>query len=238
MVTKIFIPFFSGYRYLTNMDEAGCRASCLLEDTCLAVQYSSDTRGCKLLDTTRRSVEEKSTSKIIVFLPRLQREKDTLVFYNLKVKTDQLPRRSEIAGNITQCNASCSQDAFCAAFVFCNPDAGSWCATSKNCLLYSKQQVTAVEKDENEDSLMYFVWKNYDLITDNGGVQGNRRKRRGVQDGERKDVWPALTSMTNPSLAGADSWVFMGMVASNLGLSEWNITELSSLVFFCSVNRL
>ena len=169
------------------MDEAGCRASCLLEDTCLAVQYSSDTRGCKLLDTTRRSVEEKSTSKIIVFLPRLQREKDTLVFYNLKVKTDQLPRRSEIAGNITQCNASCSQDAFCAAFVYCFPFAGSWCETSKNCLLYSKQQVTAVEKDENEYSVMYFVWKNYaDLVTDNGD-QGKRRKRRVVQS-ERKDV--------------------------------------------------
>ena len=172
------------------MDEAGCRASCLLEDTCLAVQYSSDTRGCKLLDSAERWVEDKPTSKIIVFLPRLQRERDTLVFNNLKVKTHQLARRSEIAVNITQCNASCSQDAFCAAFVFCNRNAESWCEsnTSSNCLLYSKQQVAAVEKDVTDgDSVMYFVWKNYaDLGTDNG-VQGKRRKRR-VMQGERKDV--------------------------------------------------
>lgn len=188
VLTKIlFVLFFSGYRYLTNVDEAGCRASCLLEDTCLAVQYSTDTRGCKLLDTKPRSVEDKSTSKIVVFLPRLQREKDTLVFDDLKVKTDQQPRRSKIAGNITVCNVSCSQDAFCAAFVFCHRDAGSWChsKTSKNCLLYSKQQVAAVEKDEY--SVMYFVWKDYALVTDNGQVQVNRRKRRVVPD-KRKDV--------------------------------------------------
>ncbi|XP_068739532.1 uncharacterized protein [Montipora capricornis] len=176
-----------GYRYLTNMDEAGCRASCLLEDNCLAVQYSTDTRGCKLLDTKPRSVENKPTSKIVVFLPRLQRERDTLVFKNLKVKTDKQPRHSEIAGNITDCNASCSQDAFCAAFVFCYRDGGSWCETSMNCLLYSKQQVAAVEKDEEGYSWMYFVWKDYHLVTDNGRVQGNRRKRR-VVPGERKDM--------------------------------------------------
>ena len=172
---------------MTNVDEAGCRASCLLEDTCLAVQYSTDTTGCKLLNTEPRWVEDKATSKIVVFLPRLQREKDTLVLHDLKVKADQPPRRSEKAGNITVCNASCSQDAFCAAFVFCYRDSGSWCetSTSMNCLLYAKQQVAAVEKDEY--SVMYFVWKDYALVTDNGRVQVNRRKRKVVPD-ERKDV--------------------------------------------------
>lgn len=171
------------------MDEAGCRASCLLEDTCRAVQYSTETKGCKLLDAKRAWVEDKPTSKIIVFLPRLQRERNTLVFLNLKVKTDQQPRRSQIVGNISQCNASCSEDAFCAAFVFCYRAKGSWCesTTSMNCLLYSEQQVAAVEKDEKENSAMYFVWKNYSLVKDNGGVQGKRRKRKVVQD-ERKDV--------------------------------------------------
>ena len=169
------------------MDEAGCRASCLLEDTCLAVQYSTKTSGCKLLDTKETWVENKLTSKIIVFLPRLQRERDTLVFNYLKVKKDMQPRRSKSAGNITECNATCSQDAFCAAFVLCDRKAGSWCETAMNCLLYSEQQVAraAVEKDEN--SLMYFVWKNYDLVKDNGEGQENRRKRR-VVEGEEKDV--------------------------------------------------
>ena len=168
------------------MDEAGCRASCLLEDTCLAVQYSTETSGCKLLDTEMTSVEE-STSKIIVFITRLQRERKTLVFKYLKVKTDQLPRLSKKAVNSTQCNESCSQDAFCAAFVFCLPDAGSWCETSMNCLLYSEKQVAAVETDESMMSCMYFVWKNYDLAKGNGGDQEDRRKRRVVQD-ERKDM--------------------------------------------------
>ena len=182
-----FFSFFSGYRYLTDMDEAGCRASCLLEDTCLAVQYSTETSGCKLLDTEVTWVEDKSTSKIIIFLPRLQRERDTLVFKNLKVKTDQQARGSKKFDNITECNASCSQDAFCAAFVFCYPDAGSWCETAMNCLLYSEKQVAAVEKDKSEKSLMFFVWKNYHLVKDNGGDQEDRRKRRVVQD-ERKDM--------------------------------------------------
>jgi len=150
------------------------------------VQYSTDTRGCKLLDTKPRSAKEEPTSKIVVFLPRLQRERDTLVFNDLKVKTDQQARRSEIAGNITVCNMSCSQDAFCAAFVFCNRrDSESWCESAMNCLLYSKQQVAAVEKDEY--SVMYFVWKDYALVTDNGRVQVNKRKRRIVPN-ERKDV--------------------------------------------------
>ena len=171
---------------MSNVDEAECRASCLLEDSCLAVRYSSDTKGCKLLDAKwiYRSFEGKPTSKIVVFLPRLQRERGTLVFHDLKVKTIQQPRRSEMAGNITACNASCSQDAFCAAFVFCFPSVtGSWCETSKNCLLYSKQQVAAVEEDEY--SVMYFVWKDYARVTDNAQI--NRRKRRIISD-EKKDV--------------------------------------------------
>ena len=185
MVTKtLFLFLFSGYRYLSNVDEAGCRASCLLEDTCLAVQFSATTGGCKLLDTKPTRVEDEPTSKIVVFLTRLQRERNTLVFNELKVKTIQQPRRSEIAGNITECNSSCFQDAFCAAFVFCKPSmTGSWCETSKNCLLYSKQQVAAVEKDGS--SMMYFVWKDYAHVSDK--TQINRRKRR-VIPGEKKDV--------------------------------------------------
>lgn len=148
---------------MPNVDEAECRASCLLEETCLAVQYSADMRGCKLLDTTRRSIVAKRTSKIVVFLPRLQRERKTLVLNDLKVKTDQPPRHSLQAANMTVCNASCSQDAFCAAFVMCQQVPGSWCQTSKNCLLYSKQQLAAVERDENSE--MNFVWKDYALVT-------------------------------------------------------------------------
>ena len=171
---------------MTDIDETRCRAICLLEFACLAVQYSTKPRLCKLLGTKETSVENKLTSKIIVFLPRLQRERDTLVFNHLKVKTDIQPRFKS-AGNITECNATCSQDAFCAAFVLCDRKAGSWCETAMNCLLYSEQQVAraAVEKDEN--SLMYFVWKNYDLVKDNREGQGNRRKRR-VVEGEEKDV--------------------------------------------------
>ena len=184
MVTKTLLFFlFSGYRYLSNVDEAGCRASCLLEDNCLAVQFSATTRGCKLLDTTRTSVYGEPTSKIVVFLTRLQRERNNLVFFHLKVKTTQQPRRSEIAGNIMECNSSCFQDAFCAAFVFyISSVTGGWRKT-KNCLLYSKQQVAAVEEDKY--SVMYFVWKDYAHVTDKAQI--NRRKRRVILD-EKKDV--------------------------------------------------
>lgn len=172
-----------GYRYLRNIDEAGCRASCLLEDTCLAVQYSADTRGCKLLDTTPRYVEDSAkTSKIVLFLPRLQRERNNIVFNDLKVKTDLNPR-SKIKANITFCNESCFQDAFCAAFVFCEPSmTGSWCETSMNCLLYSKQQVAAVQEDEY--SVMYFVWKDYAHVKDKAQI--NRRKRKEIPYEKKK----------------------------------------------------
>ena len=177
----------SGYRYLPGSDEAECRASCLLEDTCLAVQYSTDIRGCKLLRTEKKTAVEDRMSKIVIFLPRLQREKKNLVFDHLKVKTDQQPRRSERAASITVCNGFCSHDAFCAAFVFCHRNAKSWCSsrTSKNCLLYSEQQVAAVEEDEY--SVMYFVWKDYAHVTKSGRFQVKRRKRRVGLD-ERKDV--------------------------------------------------
>ena len=36
-------------------------------------------------------------------------------------------------------------------------------------------------------SVMYFVWKDYALVTDNEQLQVNRRKRRVVPD-ERKDM--------------------------------------------------
>ena len=167
---------------MTDIDETRCRAICLLEFACLAVQYSTETSGCKLLDTKETWIENKLTSKIIVFLPRLQRERATLVFNNLKVKVDVQPRQTTKAVNRRQCETRCSEDAFCAAFVFCSPIEGSWCKTAMNCLLYSEQQVAraAVEKDEN--SLMYFVWKNYDLVKDNAEGQGKRRKRRVVED--------------------------------------------------------
>ena len=118
------------------------------------------------------------------------------------------------------CNQSCSQEAFCATFVFCYRDAGSVCKTSENCLLYSKQQVAAVEKDVY--SVMYFVWKDYALVTDNGQVQVNRRKRRVVPD-ERKDMWPALININDePCLLGRDgSRIFRGgwvVAAGTLGL--------------------
>ena len=164
-----YLPFFSVYKDLSDIDEAGCRASCLLEDTCLAVQYSTETSGCKLLDTKETWVENKATSKIIVFLPRLQRERATLVFNNLKVKVDVQPRQTTKAVNRRQCETRCSEDAFCAAFVLCDRKAGSWCETAMNCLLYSEQQFpdATFEKDENEHSMMSFVWKNYDLAKDN-----------------------------------------------------------------------
>ena len=107
---------------MPNVDEAECRASCLLEETCLAVQYSADMRGCKLLDTTRRSIVAKRTSKIVVFLPRLQRERKTLVLNDLKVKTDQPPRHSLQAANMTVCNASCSRRLLCS---LCHVSAGT-----------------------------------------------------------------------------------------------------------------
>ena len=141
------------------------------------MQYNADThRGCKLLDTTRtlEATEAKPTSKIVVFLPRLQRQRKNLVLSDLKVKTDQQPRHSLQAGNITVCNESCSQDAFCAAFVMCQRVQGSWCETSMNCLLYSKQQVAAVERDEHSE--MHFVWKDYAHVTGNS-------------PNEQKNVW-------------------------------------------------
>ena len=151
------------------------------------MQYSMDLKSCTLLEAKRTRAFGKLKSKIVIFLRRLQRERGTLVFDDLKVKTIEQQRNSKIAGNIKECNDFCSHDAFCAAFVFCDR-AGkkSWCSspTSKNCLLYSEQQVAAVENDTN--SQMRFVWKNYTLVTFSG-LQVNRRKRRVVPD-ERKDV--------------------------------------------------
>ena len=107
------------------------------------------------------------TSKIVVFLPRLQREKKNFILYQLKVKPDQQRRNEVKAFNITDCSSSCAQDAFCQAFVICDPMPGSWCENAKGyCLLYSKQQqITAVEKDQHSE--MHFVWKDYTQVTEN-----------------------------------------------------------------------
>jgi len=101
-----------------------------------------------------------------VFLPRLQREKTNFVLCQLKVKPDQQRRNEVKAFNITDCSSSCAQDAFCQAFVMCNTVQGSWCEKARgNCLLYSKQQITAVEKDQYSE--MHFVWKDYTQVTEN-----------------------------------------------------------------------
>lgn len=104
-------------------------------------------------------------SKLVVFLPRLQREKKNLVLYQLKVKANQQRRGEHKATNSTECSSFCAQDAFCHAFVLCNPVQGSWCKSAKgNCLLYSKQQITAVETDVHSE--LHFVWKDYTKATE------------------------------------------------------------------------
>ena len=137
----------------------------------IALQFSSVTfrRGCKLLGTKAKFqvlTDKAKLSKTVVFLPRLQREKKNFILYQLKVKANQ-PRRGEYqAFNSTQCASSCSKGAFCQAFVMCKPEQGSWCENAKdnvNCLLYSKQQITAVEKDMHSE--MHFVWKDYTQVT-------------------------------------------------------------------------
>ena len=162
-VTKTLFFTFAGYRYLQNVDETDCRAICLLDENCMAVQYTMFWRGCKLLDTTKKLTAVNANAKsfkIVVFLPRLQREKKNFILYQLKVKPNQQRRGEEKASNVTVCSSYCAQDAFCQAFVMCSPVQGSWCEKTRgNCFLYSKQQITAVEKDEHSD--MHFVWKNY-----------------------------------------------------------------------------
>ena len=168
MSIKIFFFFMiPGYRHLPNVDETDCRAICLLEENCVAVQFTFQ-RGCKLLDTKGKFqvlTDNAILSKTVVFLPRLQREKKNFILYQLKVKANQ-PRRGQLkASNTTQCASSCSKDAFCQAFVMCKPEQESWCQNAQgNCLLYSKQQITAVEKDMHSE--MHFVWKDYTQVTE------------------------------------------------------------------------
>jgi len=159
--------YFSGYRHLPNVDETECRAICLLEENCVAIQFTFR-RGCKLFDTKGKFqvlTDNAKLSKTVVFLPRLQREKKNFILYQLKVKANQQRRNELKVSNNTQCASSCSKDAFCQAFVMCKPEQGSWCENAKgNCLLYSKQQITAVEKDMHSE--MHFVWKNYTQVTE------------------------------------------------------------------------
>ena len=177
-MSKLIFFSFSGYRHLPNVDETGCRAICLLEVNCVAVQYTPWMlgthlwRGCKLFGSQRKLqviYDNAKPTKTVLFLPRLQREKKNFVLYRLKVKANQ-PRRGEFkASNSTQCGFFCAQDAFCQAFVICKPDRQSWCSNAKgNCLLYSKQQITAVEKDIHSE--MRFVWKDYARVTETSGT--------------------------------------------------------------------
>ena len=163
--------FLSGYRLLQEVDETNCRAICLLEADCVAIEVFNGGgqfawRGCKLLDSKGKySADDSKWSKTVLFLPRLQRERKNFTLSQLKVKANQ-PRRGEYrASNSTQCASSCSKDAFCQAFVMCEREQGSWCENAKgNCLLYSKQQITAVEKDMHSE--LHFVWKDYTKVTE------------------------------------------------------------------------
>ena len=135
----------------------------------MAVQYTERMRGCKLLDTKGKlevlNTNEAKQTKLVVFLPRLQREKKNLILDQLKVKTNQQRRGESQAANSTECSSVCARDAFCQAFVMCNPVQGSWCENTKgNCLLYSKQQVTAIQIDVHSE--MHFVWKDYTKVTE------------------------------------------------------------------------
>ena len=162
-----FFFVIPGYRHLPNVDETECRAICLLEENCVAIQFTFR-GGCKLLDTKGKFqvlTANAKLSKTVVFLPRLQREKKNFILYQLKVKANQQRRNELKASNSTQCASSCSKDAFCQAFVICKPEHRNWCENAKgNCLLYSKQQITAVEKDMHSE--MHFVWKNYTQVTE------------------------------------------------------------------------
>ena len=168
--------FLSGYRLLREVDETDCRAICLLEEDCVAIQLFKGEllkmfawRGCKLLDSKGKLqviTDNSKWSKTVVFLQRLQRERKNFILSQLKVKANQ-PRRGEYqASNSTQCASFCEKDAFCQAFVMCKPAQGSWCENAKgnNCLLYSKQQITAVEKDMHSE--LHFVWKDYTKVTE------------------------------------------------------------------------
>ncbi|XP_022796663.1 uncharacterized protein LOC111335083 isoform X2 [Stylophora pistillata] len=152
-----------GYRYLGKVDETDCRAICLLDEKCVAVQYSA-WRGCKLFDTKKDlTAGETTNSKLVVFLSRLHRLKESFVLKHLKVKEIEQRRGEKQSANVSECSLFCAEDAFCQAFVMCDPKiSGSWCKNAKgNCLLYSKQKSTAVEI--NEYSEIHYVWKNYTL---------------------------------------------------------------------------
>ena len=123
--------------------------------------------GCKLLDTkTKLKALKKNEAKLEIFLPRLQREKENLILDQLKVKANQQRRGEFQAANSAECSSFCAHDAFCRAFVMCDPVQGSWCQFAKgNCLLYSKLQVTAVQLDIHSE--MHFVWKDYTKAKEN-----------------------------------------------------------------------
>lgn len=77
-------------------------------------------------------------TRLVVFLPTLQRVKSNFIVQNLKIK-ETYPRLGERqASNATVRNSFCAEDAFCQAFVICNPVRGSWCE--------SKEQLSVVFK--------------------------------------------------------------------------------------------
>lgn len=148
------------------MDETDCRAVCQLEEKCVAFQYT-DRQGCKLLDLQRKlhvKTDYTKPTNLVVFLSRLQRKKKDFILYQLRVKAKQERRGESLnATNSTKCSSCCAQDAFCQAFVFCNRVPGSWCEEDQvNCLFYSKQKMSAVEKNEHFE--MHFVWKDYSKV--------------------------------------------------------------------------
>ena len=155
---------------LKVVDEADCRTLCLQEEECVAVEYNprsgffGNTRWCEFLDTKRAlRVRKSQTGKLVVFLPRLQREKKDFLLTQTKIKSKNPPRKSVKTSNVQNCSAECTQDAFCRAFVMCDVRPNSWCeSTSGNCYLYSEAGIDTVEPDVNSE--VHFVWKNYTQV--------------------------------------------------------------------------
>lgn len=142
------------------------------EERCVAIEHRFTRPGlsgysyCGFLDGRNAiRVRTNPRSKLIVFLPRLQRERKTLVLANTKIKNFS-PRTSVSVTKIEDCIQTCGEDLFCRAFVMCNRSGkNSWCGSTKgNCYLYSENGIDNVVPDDN--SQVHFVWKNFTQTLD------------------------------------------------------------------------
>ena len=145
-----------GYKWLRDVDEFSCKAVCLEDDKCIAMQYTrscsspmddcmADRWVCRLIGVEQEvweMVQATHTSKLVIFASKLQFANVSSLFIERAfLNATGVPVAT---GSTDQCEQSCNQIAHCDAITYTNKECSMYAISQNPHLIYKEGGTTLI----------------------------------------------------------------------------------------------